>query len=80
LRGRNDAAEEAIEQLATAERLAPSDADTQVELGLAYMALGENDAALTHLRRAVEHEPDSPESRLHLPELIRRIERTGRDP
>ena len=72
--GRNGAA---IEQLEIARRLAPTDADVSVELGLAYIATGENDKALEALKRAVAQAPDSPESKLHLPGLIRDLERTG---
>ena len=66
--------EEAIEQLRVAARLDPADAATQVELGLAYQAAGDKSAALQCLRRAIELDPDSPESRLHLPNLIAQLE------
>ncbi len=69
--GRND---EAIEQLRIAARLAPDDAATQIELGLAYRAAGQDGEALRSLRRAIELDPTSPESRLHLPEVMRQIE------
>ena len=75
--GRNGAA---IEQLEVARRLAPEDADVSVELGLAYMAAGENDKALEALKRAMAQDPDSPESKLHLPELIRELERPNGRP
>ena len=68
----------AIEQLEVARRLAPEDADVSVELGLAYMATGENDHALEAFKRAVAQNPDSPESKLHLPGLIRELEQAGR--
>ena len=65
---------EAIEQLRIAARLEPADAATQVELGLAYEASGDKSAALQCLRRAIELDPDSPESLLHLPKLIAQLE------
>ena len=65
---------EAIVQLREAERLAPTDFDTQVELGLASMAVGDRQQALVHLRTAVEMHPDRPESVMHLPEMIRQLE------
>ena len=68
---RND---EAIEQLEIARRLAPQDADVCVELGLAYRASGRKEAAVAVLRRAIELNPDSPESRMHLPGLIQELE------
>jgi polyferredoxin len=74
--GRNDAA---IEQLELARRLMAGDADVCVELGLAYQAVGANDKAVEELKRAIALNPDSPESRLHLPGLIKEIERSGRD-
>jgi tetratricopeptide (TPR) repeat protein len=70
--GRNDAA---IEQLSAAQRLAPEDGDVEVELGLAYMVTGADAAAIDAFKRAIAKNPDSPESRLHLPELIERLER-----
>jgi tetratricopeptide (TPR) repeat protein len=72
--GRNG---EAIEQLEIARGLAPGDASVSIELGLAYVATGENDQALEAFKRAVALDPDSPESKLHLPELIRELERSG---
>ncbi len=69
--GRHDAA---IEQLLAARRLNPQDADTEVELGLACMAAGRNAEALAAFKRAVALAPDSPEARMHLPELIRQLE------
>ena len=66
--------EEAIEELLAAARLEPADAATQVELGLAYKATGDKGAALECLRRAIELDPSSPESRLHLPNLIAELE------
>jgi tetratricopeptide (TPR) repeat protein len=65
----------AIEQLVAARRLAPGDADVAVELGLAYMAQGANDQAVQSFKEAIALDPDSPESRLHLPGLIEGLER-----
>jgi tetratricopeptide (TPR) repeat protein/ferredoxin len=70
--GRND---QAIEQLEAARRLAPGDAAVQIELGLAQMATGQSARARDSFRRAIELDPDSPESKLHLPDLIRQLER-----
>jgi tetratricopeptide (TPR) repeat protein len=69
--GRNDAA---IEQLSAAQRLAPEDGDVEVELGLAYMVTGADAAAIDAFKRAIAKNPGSAESRLHLPELIERLE------
>ena len=65
---------EAIVPLGRARDLAPHDAATHVELGLAYLESGDSATAVETLRRAVELDPDSPESRLHLTDLIRRLE------
>jgi polyferredoxin/tetratricopeptide (TPR) repeat protein len=73
--GRNDAA---IEQLQAARRLTPEDPDVLTELGLAYMGSGRNDEALEAFRHAADLNPDSPEVRLHLRDLIQRLERSGR--
>jgi tetratricopeptide (TPR) repeat protein/ferredoxin len=70
--GRNEAA---IEQLEAARNLSPEDADVYVELGLAYMAAGMNEKAIAALTHAIALNPDGPESRTHLPDLIRQLER-----
>jgi len=66
---------QAVEQLDAAARLRPSDAGTQVELGLAHMADGHAAAASACFERAIALDPDSAESRLHLPDLIRQLQR-----
>ncbi len=63
----------AIPHLERAAALAPTDADVQVELGLALMALGRNTEARDCLERAIALDPSRPESRVHLPELIRQL-------
>jgi len=65
---------DAIIQLEKVRSLLPDDRDVQVELGLAYAAVGRDDDAVAAWRRAIELDPDHPESRLHLPGLIREIE------
>ena len=67
----------AIEQLRAARRLAPEDDDVCVELGLAYMATGAKSEAIESFERAMALNPDSPESKLHLPGLIEQLERSG---
>jgi polyferredoxin/Tfp pilus assembly protein PilF len=64
---------EAIDQLERARERMPGDRDVHVELGLAYAAVERDDEALAALGRAIELDPDNPESRLHLPSLIREI-------
>jgi tetratricopeptide (TPR) repeat protein/ferredoxin len=71
--GRSDAA---VEQLSAARRLAPGDAPTAIELGLAYQASGESAMAVRSFREAIALDPDSPESRQHLPGLIEELERS----
>jgi polyferredoxin/Tfp pilus assembly protein PilF len=71
---RADRFDEAIAQLEYARDLASEDADTHVELGLAYAAIGRNDDAIRVLRRAIELAPSRPESRFYLPGLIRELE------
>ena len=72
--GRNDAA---IAELTAARRLAPDDDDVCVELGLAYMAAGAKAEAIEAFKRAMAINPESTESRLHLPGLIEQLERGG---
>jgi polyferredoxin/tetratricopeptide (TPR) repeat protein len=70
--------EEAIEQLEVARDRAPGDADTRVELGLAYLAIGANDKAALEIERAIAlRGPDHPES-VHLAEVLREIPRSER--
>jgi cytochrome c-type biogenesis protein CcmH/NrfG len=54
--------------------MAPGDADSCVELGLAYRATGRAADAVRMFRLAIELNPDSPESRGYLPGLIRSLE------
>jgi len=65
---------EATVELEIAARLAPGDAATQIELGLALAESGRTAEALRAIRRAIDLDPDAPESRLHLPQLIRQLE------
>ena len=52
------------------------ESDTRIELGLAYNELGRVEQAIVELRRAIALDPDSPESRLHLPGVIEQLEQS----
>jgi tetratricopeptide (TPR) repeat protein len=69
--GRPDAA---VEYLRGARDLAPDDVDTLIELGLACQEAGLLQEAIDSLREAVRLDPTSPESRLHLRNLIAELE------
>jgi tetratricopeptide (TPR) repeat protein len=62
--------EEAIVHLTEAERLAPQDPDTRVELALALHAAGRFDAAVERYLKAIALAPERPEAAVHLPRLI----------
>ncbi|UCF69144.1 MAG: tetratricopeptide repeat protein [Acidobacteriota bacterium] len=66
----------AIDELLAAAEHLPADADTQIELGLAHAAVGDRESAISALRRAIDLDSESPESRLHLPRLIRELQRS----
>ena len=51
--------------------------DTSIRRIFELIQSGEADAAIRHLRRAIELAPDHPESRLHLPNVIAEIEAGG---
>ena len=65
---------EAVEQLRAARELALDDVDTLIELGLACQAAGLLEEGIESLREAIRLDPESPESRLHLPNLIAEME------
>jgi polyferredoxin/Tfp pilus assembly protein PilF len=65
--------EEAAEQLERARAAMPGDAEVEIELGLTYSALERPADAVTAFERAIALDPNSPESRLHLPSLIREL-------
>ena len=65
--------DEAAVQLERAREDLPGDAEVEIELGLTYAALERRAEAIAAFERAIALDPDSPESRLHLPSLIREL-------
>jgi tetratricopeptide (TPR) repeat protein len=57
---RAKSSEASIDVLSTAQRLAPSDERTAVELAKSYLAAGQPETAVTLLDRAARHAPQSP--------------------
>jgi polyferredoxin/Flp pilus assembly protein TadD len=69
--------EEAIVHLIVAEELAPRNADTLIELGLAHQSVGRFNEAIHFFEEAIAANPQSRESIEHVPTLIESARREG---